>query len=263
MKKTFTFKGISIALLLTTIGLIAYLCSRTNSEDSNINPNIQPLNYGALHNEALQNYYQANHSNSLKPVNEYIRLTTEYMKDKREDLFKDVNEQEIISKFKQLEKFKEKEAQARISKKASITANTQEANIPYTDSQDILNFLKENNKISKANYDFLLNNLANDSSLDAKLNSINNYLAKNDLSLEERKQIEIVKSVFISSHEYWSKSLNAKAAIGLQAVAQGGGDKKSRAVIVADAVGALIWWETGPGSIIAGAVTSLIANEGN
>ncbi|NAW51446.1 hypothetical protein GNY06_08650 [Elizabethkingia argentiflava] len=151
------------------------------------------------------------------------------MKEKNSDIFKNVNENELISKFSQLENFK---------KKAHINNNAR-FNSPYSNSKDILNFLREKNKISEKNYNFLFKNLTEDSTLDNKLNSINHYLTKDDLSVEERKQIEIVKSIFVSSNEYWKKSANAKAAID-------GDKRKERSVIVADAIGALIWWETGP-----------------
>lgn len=193
---------------------------------------------GTLHNRALDLYYSNNTPDGTKTnFVEALKKITSYMQEYDSSYFKDVDTQVLIDRYNRFKSF--------TSQRGNVNAKDGD----YAETHDLLDFLKQNNEISNMNYDFLVTNLLNANDNDTKLSSINNYVSSNELSEQDIEQIETVKSVFISSDQYWETSTYSK------------GDPKSRAVIIADCVGGLLWAETGPFAVIGAAACSLIANE--
>lgn len=229
--------------LFTLLLFCSILFSSCNNEDGK---EIQKkkIDYGKLHNKALDLYYSNNSNVSKLDFSEAVTKISSYMKQDDPSLFADVNAQDIVNRFNEIKSFS-----SDVRKTKAIDENE------YTDLNLLLDYLKANNQISNDNYSFLVSNLLINESYDNKLKSINDYLATN-ISEYDREQIEMIKSVFISSYKYWESSGNAKVAKNLKSKAD------SAAVIVADCIGGLIWSGTGPGALIAAAALSLIANEG-
>lgn len=238
----------SLFVLALFISILLSSCSNDGIADNSTKQQDE-LEYGLLHNQALDLFYENNTNIAKVDFSEAVNQISSYMKEDNPDLFADVDVQGITNKIKKIKSF------SSTSLKSATDENV------YTELNNLLDYLKNNNEISDNNYSFLVTKMLINESFDVKIKSINDYLATNNISDVDKKQIEIVKDIFISSNEYWSSSNNAKAAANLKSI-KSKEQEKSRAVIVADAVGALIWSETGPGAIIAGAVLSLIANEG-
>jgi hypothetical protein len=238
---------VSFVLIL----FVSILLSSCNNEDviENKIDKQNSLEYGQLHNKALDLFYKKNADISEIDFSEAVTQISSYMKESDPVLFADVDAQEIVNKFNKVKSFSS----------TSVKSSTDENE--YTKLNILLDYLKENNEVSESNYTFIVNKMFVNESYDVKVKSINDYLSTNSISDFDKEQIEIVKSIFISSNEYWNSSNNAKVAANLKST-KSKEQNTARAVIVADAIGALIWSGTGPGAIIAGAALSLIANEG-
>ena len=73
-------------------------------------------------------------------------------------------------------------------------------------------------------------------------------LEKFNLDSDDKLAIKIFKSVLISSNQLWSSTGSTAKILYCREIADG--------------IGALLWWWTGPGSIVAGVVYSIAVEEG-
>ncbi|MBK1897207.1 hypothetical protein [Chryseobacterium paridis] len=199
---------------------------------------------GFLHNTALDLYYENNQTNSSKiEYRNAISSITSYMKKYDEFYFLEVDSKKLIGRYNNFVSYKKK------------TGNVNEKDEDYSEMHDTVDYLKSIKEISEANYRFLVKNLLKDGDYETSLKEIDLYLTNNKLGTYDKEQIETVRSIYISSNEYWKTSKTFKS----RAVRRG--DPKSRAVIIADAVGGLLWASTGPFAVVGAAACSLIANE--
>ncbi|MDF0720140.1 hypothetical protein P0M11_09025 [Kaistella sp. PBT33-4] len=249
MKKIFYLPFMALVMLMSNS------CS-TSSDDigsHDVTENVQKVNFnslndgdhgmGALHNKALELYYENNSDDGKISYADALIKMSEYMKEYDNSFFSDVDSQKLIEEY---DNFK-------VYQNANMDANIKDGY--FAETHDMLDYIKSKNEISSNNYDFLVTKVLIDEDFEVTLNEIDNYLANNNLSIYDRQQIETVKSIYISSNTYWETSPHSNSSV----VAKG--DPKSRAVIIADAVGGLIWASTGPFAVIGAAACSLIANE--
>ena len=246
MKKT-----IYLPILLMLVMLFTKSCSTSNDDVSEIQKteNVENQNFsrsldlGDLHNKGLELYY-ANNSNTVKAdYPEALEKINSYMKNYDTSFFSEVDTEKLINRYNSFKTFQ------------SNRGNVNIKDGYFAETHDMLDYLKENNEISDKSYDFLVSKILIDEDYEITVNDLDNYLKNNDLSLSDRQQIETVQSIFIASSEYWKTSQFSNTNNLSK------GDPKSRAVIIADCVGGLLWAETGPFAVIGAAACSLIANE--
>lgn len=244
-----------LPFLLVLLAIIVYSCTRSADSDNDIVTGKETVNnslinkvqysnqieYGEWHNKALDLYYKNNPNITKINFADASIKVANYLNQEDSSLFGQVDVKTLNTRYDDFKQFE------------SLNTKTY-ANSLNPEISILLDYLLMKKGISQNNYTFLSEKiLQTDDEIESKLNNIDNYVSTNDLSDIDKNQMEVVKSILISSNIYWSNSTTSAVSKG---------DPKSRAVLVADAVGALIWWETGPGSIIGGAVCSLIANEG-
>lgn len=244
-------------LTIANFILVCLLClfNSCNREDSPIsletdidNNKIELSEYGKFHNYALDLYYQNSEKSKSKQKNsipEYIYTTSNLMKKTYPELFGDINTSKIISEYNSFKKYSDNQ---KINNRKVYSGN-------YSELLTMLDYLLESKKISNKNYIFIKNNLTIDRDYNTKIKAIDDYIYSEKLSEYDLTQIQIVKSILISSNEYWNKGNNYSNTIYAK------GTPKGRAVIIYDAVGALLWSFHPVASIIGAAAYSLLAEE--
>lgn len=205
-------------------GLIATVFLSNLSVGQNIDIN-NPDNYGAIHNEIVSSFKKAG-----KTVSQYS--TKELF---IEDIYK-----LSVSKYPQIENFNNVKGLS-----SNFFTDFKKPDFDTNLNQNITR-LYQDKKISKILFDNLKIIIA-EKSFDKSIEIINN-LEKVNLDSNDKLALKIFKSVLISSNQYWS-STSSTARI-----------KYCREI--ADGLGALIWFYSGPFSIVAGVVYSIAVEEG-
>ena len=209
-------------------GLIATVLFLNLSSGQNT---ISYKEYGFYHNEALLEFTKK-HGENQKDVSFIVDESIKLMQIKYPNIFKDTDGSEIKKLFE-----------------------VQSAN--EFDYKKIWNSNKEtfykNNKISERVGDLIDKIVNNNSSYDEAIGLMNNFEKSNKLTLEETNGLIAVKSVLISSNEYWN-----------QAKSSGTTEERHRAgsaTLIADFAGAGMFMFAGPVAAICGFACSYITHQ--
>lgn len=184
--------------------------------------------YGFYHNEALIEFTKK-HGENQNDVSFIVDESIKLMQIKYPNIFKDTNGSEIKELF------------------AVKSANEFDYKIIWNTNKETF---YENNRIPRRIGDLIDEIVNSDSSYDEAMELMTNFEKSNTLTSEETNGLIAIKSVLVSSNQYWS----SKATMAKK-------HRPGSATLIADFAGAGMFMFTGPVSAICGFVCSYITHQ--
>ncbi len=184
--------------------------------------------YGFYHNEALSEFTKK-HGENQKDVSFIVDESIKLMQIKYPNIFKNTDGAEI--------------------KKLFVVNNANEFDYKKIWNSNKETFYK-NNKIPRRIGDLIDKIVNNDSSYDEAIELTTNFKKSNKLTLEESNGLIAVKSVLVSSNQYW----NSTATMAKK-------QRPGSATLIADFAGAGMFMFTGPVAAICGFACSYITHQ--
>ena len=184
--------------------------------------------YGFYHNEVLSDFTKKFGENQ-KDVNFIVDESIKLMQIKYPEIFKDMNGAEI--------------------KKIFAVKSSSEFDYKMIWNNNKEEFYK-NNKIPRRVGDLIDKIVNNDSSYDEAIEMMNNFEKSNKLTLDEANGLVAIKSVLVSSNQYWNSTM-----------AIAGKHRPGSATLIADFAGAGMFMWSGPVAAICGFACSYITHQ--
>tara|TARA_R110002074_G_scaffold96401_10_gene209499 strand:+ start:342 stop:1085 length:744 start_codon:yes stop_codon:yes gene_type:complete len=226
-----------LSIFIFTLAILFMACNENESIIENSEKAIiLNIDYGKIHNESLEAYYNEYGFNAITNIKGLTEKLYDITKINNSELFiNDNKEQSINFVINQ------------IFEASTLTK--------YNYSRKTVNLFLEGSKsglISSKLADFFIGIIERNESKDIILNQLDEFSSKNKLTIREQIYIDIFKSIYISSDQFWDE----KEQLGLISFNKAiGSCVPSHQVRIADAaVGVAAFFLGGP-------VTSLIASQ--